>query len=362
VLQALLPTIIPALGLTLGMAGALVSVYQFTSSVVQPLVGHLADRSAVRWPAWAGVGASGIAAGLLGLAPSYPVLLALLLLGGTGTAIFHPVSGALVGAAAPPERRGRWMGLYVTSGNFGTALGPFALAALLVQFGPGGSWLLVLPALLAAALVARVVPARERPSKALPPLRQTLRRHGRVLGALTLVVTLRSWSNAGLSTFIPLLGRARGLDATEAIFPLTVYLLAAAFGGLAGGFAADRWGRDRVIVTSFLLAVPFGLYVALGGDAGPGFILAGAGAGFFLNSSFVVLTIRGQESVPGSVGMVSGILLGLSVGLGGLAVTPLALFAEGFGLPAATALAAALGLVGAASMRLVPATPNVPTS
>ena len=54
VLQTLLPAIIPALGLTLGMAGSLVSLYTLTSSLIQPAVGYVADRTALRWPAWAG--------------------------------------------------------------------------------------------------------------------------------------------------------------------------------------------------------------------------------------------------------------------------------------------------------------------
>jgi FSR family fosmidomycin resistance protein-like MFS transporter len=82
-----------------------------------------------------------------------------------------------------------------------------------------------------------------------------------------------------------------------------------------------------------------------------------AASGFLLNGSFVVLTIRGQESLPSSVGMMSGIMLGLSVGLGGLAVTPLALLAEQVGLPNATAVAACLGGLAALAMQFVPKPP-----
>jgi FSR family fosmidomycin resistance protein-like MFS transporter len=106
VLQASMPAIIVSLGLTLGLAGVLVSLYQLTSSLIQPVVGYAADRSAVRWPAWAGVILSGVAIGMLGLAPNYVVLVALLLVAGTGTSIFHPVSAAMAGAAAPARARG----------------------------------------------------------------------------------------------------------------------------------------------------------------------------------------------------------------------------------------------------------------
>jgi FSR family fosmidomycin resistance protein-like MFS transporter len=357
VLQALLPAIIASLGLTLGLAGGLVSLYQLTSSLVQPFFGYLADRHALRWPVWAGVAGSGVAAGLLGLAPSYVALIGLVLLGGLGTAIFHPVAGAMVGASAPPHARGRWLGLFVTSGNFGGAFGPLMVGALVDRSGPTGTWPILLPALLLAGLAALLAPRGTVSGKAAPPLGQTLRRHGRVLGGLILVITLRSWVAASLATFIPLLGQARGLSVGDAAQALTAFLFAAAVGGLLGGFAADRGGRDRVIVGSLLLSLPFGLLLALRPAADPGFFGAAVGCGFFLNASFVVLMIRGQESVPGSTGMMTGVTLGLTLGLGGLAVTPMALLAEWVGLPLAAAVAVSGTALTAAAMRLLPPLP-----
>src|SRR4030095_11716110 len=133
VLQTLLPVIIPALGLTLGMAGSLVSIYTLTSSLIQPVGGYIAARTARRWPVWAGVALTSVAAGLLGFAPNYWVLVGLLILGGVGTAIFHPVSAAVAGASAPASSRGRWLGLYVTAGNFGLAIGPWVAGTLVVE-------------------------------------------------------------------------------------------------------------------------------------------------------------------------------------------------------------------------------------
>src|SRR5207248_8556307 len=63
------------------------------------------------------------------------------------------------------------------------------------------------------------------------------------------------------------------------------------------------------------------------------FVVATAVSGMLLNGSFVVLAVRGQESMPNSLGMVSGLMLGLSIGLGGLAVAPMAIVAERAGIP-----------------------------
>jgi MFS transporter, FSR family, fosmidomycin resistance protein len=133
-----------------------------------------------------------------------------------------------------------------------------------------------------------------------------------------------------------------------------VFLIAGAAGGFAGGAAADRIGRDRVVIGSLLLSVPFGVLLALVGEFGLVFWLAAAACGFFLNGSWISLTVRGQESVPGSIAMMSGLMLGLSVGLGGIAVTPIGLVAEHVGLASVIAATAILPLLGALMMRFVP--------
>ncbi|HLZ48758.1 MAG TPA: MFS transporter, partial [Candidatus Limnocylindria bacterium] len=96
-LPALLPLLIGKLGIGLGLAGLLVTLYQASSSFTQPVFGHMSDRGGrTRWMAWTGVALSGCAAALLGLAPSFAAVAIALLAGGLGTALYHPVSAALV--------------------------------------------------------------------------------------------------------------------------------------------------------------------------------------------------------------------------------------------------------------------------
>src|SRR5215216_3221179 len=80
-LPTLLPLLVPSLGITLTMAGLAVGLYQVTSSLAQPLLGHLADRYPLRWLAWLGLAATAIGAAGIGVAPSYPVLLCFLVVG-----------------------------------------------------------------------------------------------------------------------------------------------------------------------------------------------------------------------------------------------------------------------------------------
>ncbi len=102
------------------------------------------------------------------------------------------------------------------------------------------------------------------------------------------------------------------------------------------------------------MSVPFGIYVGSAGRFDLTFWLAAAAVGFFLNGSWVSLTVRAQESIPGSIAMMSGLMLGLSIGLGGLAVTPIGLLAERLSLGLVLSGVACLPLFAALMMRFLP--------
>jgi len=356
-LPALLPLLLGRLEIGLGLAGVLVTLYQASSSFTQPLFGHLSDAGGrTRWMAWTGVALSGAAAAALGLAPSVGIVAVALLLGGMGTALYHPVSAALVAASVPQRSRGRWMSVYISAGNFGLPVGPFLIGVIIATVGLEGSWLIAIPAVVLAALVWRFGPHLPERTAAIP-LRTVLRSNRRMLVGLISVSATRAWATALMSSFLPVYAVSRGASIVDASRLLTLYLLAGAVGGLIGGWLADRAGRDRVIIASLLLAAPFCVLLGAQAEVGPAFVLAAATSGLLLNGSFVVLAVRGQESMPGSLGMVSGLMLGLSIGLGGLAVTPMGVLAEHVGIPPVFVAAGALAILGAFLMRMVPQAP-----
>ena len=160
VLPAILPVVLPAMGLTVGAGGILIAANQVVSALLQPLIGHVADRRSIRWPIWLGVALSGLGTSLFGVVPNFWTLAAVVVLAGVGTAIFHPVSAASVGALAPPDSRGRWMGLYETTGWAGTVAGPLAVGFIIQRAGSGATWIIAIPALIGAALLVWAAPAR----------------------------------------------------------------------------------------------------------------------------------------------------------------------------------------------------------
>src|SRR5262250_3761532 len=78
-LPALLPYLKTALGLTYTATGMIVLMSNVTSSLIQPLFGFFADKTARRWLLPLSVILSSIGLGFMGLAPSYVAILALVL-------------------------------------------------------------------------------------------------------------------------------------------------------------------------------------------------------------------------------------------------------------------------------------------
>lgn len=89
-LPALLPFLKNSFALSYTMTSALILVANVSSSLVQPVFGYLSDRSAKAWLLPCGVIAATCGMASVGLAGSYPALLALVLISGIGIASYHP--------------------------------------------------------------------------------------------------------------------------------------------------------------------------------------------------------------------------------------------------------------------------------
>ncbi|HEY8418608.1 MAG TPA: MFS transporter [Limnochordales bacterium] len=350
-LAVLLPLLREEHGLSYAMVGLLVLLSQVSSSVVQPAFGALSDRISTRWlvPASCLLASAGFVVLLFG--DSFVTAAVGVFVMGLGVAAFHP-EGSKIAHFASGDRKAWSMSVFALGGNVGTALGPLLMGTALVTFGLPGVAVFLLVSVPAALLLIRHVPEMYA---RIPPRRQA-RTGGEQVGAaaanvrglvlLLLVVAMRSSVHVSMTTFIPLYYEGYvGLGTQAASWRLTVFLASGAVGGLVAGWLADRYGRREVILGSLLLAAPF-LWLfqyAAGIWAYP--VLMAAGAAVF--ASFGVTTVLGQELLPNNIGLASGLMLGFSVGTGGIAATFLGRAADVWGLPAALATIALLAAAGA---------------
>src|SRR5262245_60054432 len=147
----LLPLLARRLGLNYAMVGGLAAMASMSSSYLQPPFGLLADRLRRPWFVALGPLIAAVFMASIGLAPRYDVLLALLVLGGVGVAMFHPQTAALAGSTSP--QRALAMSWWVTGGTLGWALGPAYATAIVHRFGLDHTWLAAIPGLVLCALL-----------------------------------------------------------------------------------------------------------------------------------------------------------------------------------------------------------------
>ena len=359
---ALLPFLISERGLSLAAAGALVFAATVSSSLVQPLFGIFSDRNPIPALMPFGVLLAGVGMALAGVAPSYPLIFASVVVSGIGVAAFHPEAARFANYVSG-ARRARGMSFFSVGGNAGFALGPIVATPLVLAFGLPGTLFLALPATLMAGVMFAETPRMLRlaPEEAADGTREvdTSRERWGPFAVMVAVVAVRSFVYFGLVAFVAAYyERVHGASAALGNVALTVMLAAGAVGTLLMGPLADRFGRKAVLAWSMLALSPLVLGFTLVGPYAGMALLALVGAATV--GTFGVTVVMGQEYLPGRIGLAAGVTMGLSIGLGGVGAPLLGLLADAGGLKTTMLAVAALPVLGLALALTLPARTQAP--
>ena len=345
---ALLPFLISERGISLAAAGALVFAATASSSIVQPLFGIFSDRTPLPALMPLGVLLAGGGMALVGVAPTYLLIMLCVLLSGLGVAAFHPEAARFANYVSG-SGRARGMSFFSVGGNAGFALGPAVTTPLVVVFGLPGALFLALPAVVMAAVLFHELPRMlgfkpepiESEAKSMAAAPEHWGPFVRMIG----VVTVRSFVYFGLVAFVASYYE-RVLDVSPAFgnTALTLMLFGGAAGTLVMGPLADRFGRRTVLGLSMILLPPLIFCFTLAGPLVGMALLVLVGAATV--GTFGVTVVMGQEYLPGRIGLAAGITMGLSIGLGGIGAPLLGLVADSAGLSFTMLVIAVLPVFG----------------
>lgn len=313
--SALVPFLVSERAYGYAAASGIVLAASLLSSVAQPLFGALTDRRAVPWLIPVAAGAAGLGIALVGLDAGYRATLAAVAVSGLGVAAYHPAAARLV--RTWPGDGHAAMSWFALGGNVGFACAPLLVFAALSVSGPAGWWLLALPAVVGVFL-NRPPSARKRAgtTDAAPAVARA-REDRRAFLRLSLVVVVRSIVFVGLSTFIALYVRERGGGASAGSVALFALFAGSAGGTLLGGPLAARWGRVPAVRRAYAAAVP-----AVAGIVFLPLPLVYGCAALAATALYVPFSLQvtlGQDYLPTRMGTASGVTLGLTVSIGGVA-------------------------------------------
>jgi FSR family fosmidomycin resistance protein-like MFS transporter len=340
-MQSLVPALYPILkdnyALSFSQIGLITLAFQFTASMLQPVVGLYTDKKPQPYSLMVGMGFTLVGLLMMSHAHSYPVILVSAALIGMGSSVFHPEASRVARMAAG-GRYGLAQSLFQVGGNLGSASGPLLAAFIVV---PRGQQSLLYFS--GAALVAMIVLFqvgnwyRARRTATRPVAKKgtaTTAGHGlskpRVLFAVAILILLLFSKNvyqASLGSYYTFyLMQKFGLSVQDAQFYLFAFLIGIVVGTLLGGWVGDRVGRIPVMWFSILGALPFALILPHANLFWTG-VLAVTVA-MIMASAFPAILVYAQELLPGRVGLVAGMFFGFSFGLGGLGAAALGKLAD----------------------------------
>jgi FSR family fosmidomycin resistance protein-like MFS transporter len=357
-MQSVIPAIFPILKESMGLSytqlGLIGFSLSFTASIMQPVVGMYTDARPSPWLLPVGMVSSLLGMLSLAFAANYIFVLLSVVLVGIGSAVFHPEASRVAHMAAG-SRRGLAQSIYQVGGNAGQALAPVMTALIFYPLGQHGAIWFTLVA--GAAVFVQIFVARwygtylrvqSKIKKSVKSIKLTTARKKEITAAIIILIFLvfaRSWYGAGISNYYVFYIHETFLIAKEnAQYYIFCFLAAGALGTFFGGPISDLIGRRNTIFFSMLGAAPFALMLPYA-DRTWTFVLLLI-IGFINLSSFSVAVVYAQELIPGKIGTVTGLIIGLAFGLGAIGALALGSLIDWLGISTVMKMCSILPMIG----------------
>jgi FSR family fosmidomycin resistance protein-like MFS transporter len=354
-MQSLLPALYPMLKssyhLSFGQVGLLTFTFQFTASLLQPLVGAMADRSPRPYSLAVGMGFTLVGLVLLAVAGSYALLLIAAGLIGTGSSVFHPESSR-VARMASGGKHGLAQSVFQVGGNAGTAAGPLLAAFIVLPHGQSSVAWFSLAAMLGMFVLFHVghwykAHGIRRLKAAAGALHSSVPRR-QVITSVTVLMALIFSKYVYLASITSyytfyLIGHFH-VSVRSAQLHLFLFLASAALGGFVGGPLGDRLGAKYIIWGSILGVLPFTLALPYANLLWTAVLTIPIG--LILSSAFPAIIVYAQDLMPGRTGTVAGLFFGLAFGMGSVGAAVLGRLADDIGIDRVYQICAFLPLIG----------------
>lgn len=341
-LQAVVPAMFPILEKSMALSFTQLGMIAFSlnivSSLLQPAIGFYTDKKPMPYALPLGLTSTLIGITLLGLAPTYSIIILSVMFMGLGSAVFHP-EGSRVAFMAAGNRRGLAQSIYQVGGNTGQALAPLITALILVPLGQRGALSFSPVALTAVGLLLyianwyskQLVYFKPKTKKAKTHNKAVTKKVSAALALILFIIFVRSWYVAAMTNFYTfyLMNRYEFPIKTAQLF-LFAFLVAGALGTLFGGPLADRFGRKNIILYSFIISTPLAIIMPFVSHIFAFVLLLLIG--FVIMTSFSVTVIFAQELFPGKVGTMAGLTVGFAFGMGAVGSVALGAIADNIGI------------------------------
>lgn len=263
-LTPLLPFIRDEFFLDYTQAGLLLSVYSWVYGISQLPAGYVASRIGLRLIMTIGISGVAVAGILVGLSPSYAVMVVFLAFLGLLGGGYHPSSAPLISELVESNKRGTVLGIHQMGGTTSFFLSPLIAIGIASLFGWRGAFISIAAVTMLFGIFfylrlerwERYRRADRELHAASPDMSPAKTGRGYLLAPVILGISSYAIILSAIS-FIPLfavdyLKVGEGVGAAL----LSIVHFSGLLAGPLGGYLSDRFGKIAVITLASFIAVP----------------------------------------------------------------------------------------------------------
>lgn len=335
-LNPVMPFIAAKLDFTMALATLFVAITQICSNMLQPLFGFFADNTLKRFFIFWGVILASVFIPLAPSAQSVPLLVFFMVLGCLGGSFFHPQAMGFINYFSG-KNCSKNMGLFVSMGSLGFALGPL-LAAYITQIAGLDkiSYTSILGLLLAACMFIFVPKLSVIEKK--PCHKELLKSFKDILSNsqidfLMLVSMMKSLVTNSACILLPFLWKSMNHSPFYIGFALFLFVFAGSVGSFVSPYAEKFCGSKPVIYFSMWATFPMMILFGLIYKTMPVLSLfVFAVIGFTTMLAQPVVLVWAQKTLPEYKSIIAGFINGFCWGMIALFMSVLGLVAQNFGI------------------------------
>jgi FSR family fosmidomycin resistance protein-like MFS transporter len=307
------------LGRKLTQIGLMVGISRILAFIVQPPVGYVADHYRTRFFVLGGPLLSIVFVPLVGIAPTFLVLVFFVCMGSIGSSMFHPSVAGMVSTYSG-RHFGFSMSIFNMGGTLAFGVGPLFITYLVSSYGLVAAPYTMVFGLVVMVLLFRIIPLPRgeglRNLGFVGSLREVLGAVWKSIMLIWTVMVLRTFVAQSFMTFIPVLYAKEGYSLVSIGTMVSLFTVAGAVSGLVAGHMSDRIGYKPIFYCSFGLTTP-SLWLLLS-LSGTWLYFSVFWAGFFAMATLPLGVAMAQELAPRGRSMVSSLMMGLAFGTGGM--------------------------------------------
>ncbi|MDF2615829.1 MAG: putative fosmidomycin resistance protein [Sedimentibacter sp.] len=327
-----------SLNLTLSQQAFIAFVITSSGSFAQPVIGYFVDKrgkpyllifSLIWISFWMSVS---------GIVTNYYLLVAVVGLGALASALFHPL-GSAVAVKLANKSRGTSLSVFMTIGGFAASVSPMVAIPAVKEYGLNVLVFFMIPGIVAAlgmyfSQIHKVEINSHEQSDNVEVHDKLNIVTAKWISVLVFISSSKVLIRSFLITFGVQIMLLKQVDVKTAGVVLSVYLLANSLGTILGGLLNDRIGSKKVLLLFNLAA-----FLCMGAILFTGRISMIMGfllMGLALSGSNTSNIVMAYELLPKNLNVATGLIMGLSGGLGGLAMLLFGKIADIKGLIAGT--------------------------